>query len=93
MRKRFVRVLFAFVVALAAAIPAGVRAMPTLAGAASMATQEHCPNCPEHSKPSPNPDTMPACQALTCVGTVAMLPIPVLLTPRSPLQVAYSAGS
>lgn len=85
------RVLLAFVV-LAAAIPVGVRAMPMLAGATSMATQEHCPNCPEHPGTGSIPDKMTACQVLACAGAVAMLPMPAVTPQRVPLQAAYSVG-
>ena len=92
MRKRLTRVLLAFVVALAAAIPVGARAMPMPSDAVGTALLQHCLGCPQHPGTGSNPDKMPACQILACADAVATLPAPVLLAKRVPLRAAYSAA-
>lgn len=85
------RVLLAFIVVLATAVPVGVRAMPMPSDAAGAVTHQHCPDCPQHPGTGSNPDKMLACQVLACAGTAATLPSPAPLTQRVLLRVAYSA--
>lgn len=84
------RVLLAFVVALAAAVPVGVRAMPMLLDAAGTVVGQRCPDCAQHAGTSSHPGQMPACQVLACAGAVATLPAPVLLPGRIVLRTAYA---
>jgi hypothetical protein len=85
------RTLLALIVALAAAMPMGVRAMPMAMSAdqmAGMAGDRPCQKCPE---PQGNtaPDKMPGCPALACIAAPAVLPVPALLPARIALRADY----
>lgn len=88
MLRRPIQVLLALIIALAAAVPVGVRAMPMSAAMSGTGIQ-HCPVCPQHRSTGANPDKMPACQVLACASAVATLPSPALLSERVPLHAAY----
>jgi hypothetical protein len=81
MLRRLTQVLIALIVALAATMPASVRAMPMPAGMTGMDVQTDCPSCPD-TPAGTNPDKMPTCPILACVGAVATLPSPALLPER-----------
>jgi hypothetical protein len=88
------RVLIAFVVALAVTMPVSARAMPMPTAEGGMATGQPCQNCPQPDQTgNMNPDKMPACQALACAGTLAMLPTPALSHWRVQFRVAYPHAS
>ena len=90
MLRRVTHVLIAVVIALAATMPAGVRAMPMPSAVNGMAAHQPCPSCPQHPQSGDtNPDKMPACQILACAGSLAMLPTPVLVQEQAFLRVAY----
>ena len=81
--------LIAFIVALAAAMPAGVRAMPMLPAGSGMGDQP-CQNCPQ---PNPtgntSPDKMAPCQAFACTNVLATLPTATPIRARVRFGVAY----
>lgn len=87
--RRYAHVLLALIVALAAALPVSVRAMPMPAGMAGMAMHDGCPNCPHNPSTGANSDQMAPCQILACAGVVATLPTPALLPGRVFLRAAY----
>lgn len=78
-------VFLAFVIALAATMPVGARAMQMPAGMTGMSVDHPCPNCPEQ----PSSGKMPGCQILVCAGTVAMLPVPTALPGRTFLRATF----
>ena len=78
MLRRLAHVLLAFMIAAAATLPVGVRAMPMAASMSGAAMPHHCPSCPTGT----TPDKMPACPILACSGAVAMLPTSVVLPER-----------
>lgn len=88
MFRRLAGVLIAFIVAFAAAMPAGARAMPMSAGAMGTAVHHCCQAC-LHDQTGSNPGKMPACQVLACASAVAVLPVPILLPGRILLSAAY----
>lgn len=85
MLRRLTHVLFAFMIAVAATLPVGVRAMPMAADMTGAAMPQHCPNCPTGT----TPDKMPTCPILACSGAVAMLPTSVVLPERVLLRAVY----
>jgi hypothetical protein len=88
MLRRAMRVLIAFVVALAVTMPVGARAMPTAPD--GMATDQPCQNCPQRDQTgNMNPDKMPPCEALVCAGALAMLPTPAVSHWRVQFRIAY----
>ena len=90
MLRRVTRVLITFVVALAVTMPVGVRAMPMPMAPGGMATDQPCQNCPQPDQTgNMNPDKMPACQALTCTGVLAVLPTPTLVPGHIQFRVVY----
>ncbi len=90
MLTRVMRMVMAFIVALAATMPVGVHAMPMPSALNGMAAQQPCPSCPQHPLTGHmNPGAMPACQILVCAGPLAMLPAPVLAHGKAFLWVAY----
>ena len=87
------RVLTAFVVALAGAMPVGVHAMPMQSIANGMPSSQPCSSCPQQSQTGhKKPADMPACQILACAGPIAMLPAPVLAHEQAFLRVVYVKG-
>jgi hypothetical protein len=92
MLKSAMRVLVAFIVVFAMAVPAGARAMP-MSGDINMmgnAVDQPCQNCPQPDQPGGmTPDKMPACLALACINVPAMLPSPVLAPVRIALRAEY----
>ncbi len=92
MGKRLTHVLLALIIALATTLPVGVRAMPMPAEMTDSGMRQHCPSCPTQPIGGVNPDKMPACQVLVCVGAVATLPTPSLLPGRIFQHVAYVMG-
>lgn len=90
MLRRVTRVLIALVIALAATMPVGVRAMPMPSAGNGMAADQPCPSCPQRPQSGDmNPDKMPACQILACAGPLAMLPTPLLAHGQAFFRVAY----
>jgi hypothetical protein len=90
MLRRVMHMLIAVIIALAATMPVGARAMPMPPAVNGMAARQPCPSCPQHPPSGDtNPDKMPACQILACAGPLAMLPAPVLVHEQAFLQVAY----
>lgn len=93
MAKSVARMLIALVVALAAAMPASVRAMPmAMSGGdmAGMAGDQLCQKCPQPQQHGTTaPDKMPACPALACIAAPAVLSIPTLLPGRIALRADY----
>lgn len=90
MFRRVMRVLIALVVALGAAMPASVRAMPM--PATDMAAGQPCQNCPQPDQTgNTTPDKMPICPMAACTVTLATLPAPALLPARLVFSVAYAA--
>jgi hypothetical protein len=77
--RRLAPVLIAFLFALAATLPVGVRAMPTV-GATGMT--RHCPICPHPAPTGTAPDRMHMCPAPSCAAAVAVLPLPARLSGR-----------
>ena len=92
------RVLVAFMVVVAIAIPAGARVMPMVANMMPMSADmmgkmagEPCQNCPlPHQSGGITPDKMPACPALACVTAPAVLPSPVLVPGRIAFKAEYA---
>jgi hypothetical protein len=90
MLRRATRVLIAFVVALAVTMRIGVRAMPMTTAPDGTATEQPCQNCPQPDQTgNMNPDKMPACQALTCISVLAVLPTPTLVHGHILFRVVY----
>jgi hypothetical protein len=90
MLRRVTHVLIALIIAVAATMPVGVRAMPMMPSGNGMAAAQPCPSCPQHSRSGHmNPDKMPACQSLACASSLAALPTPVLLPRQAVFGVAY----
>jgi hypothetical protein len=90
MLRRFTRVFGAFIIALAATMQGGVRAMPMAQGMTGMAIQQSCPSCPHDPNTGTSPDKMPTCQVLACAGAVAaILPASALLPERVIVGAAY----
>lgn len=85
MLRRLTHVLLAFMIAVAATLPVGARAMPMATDMSGAAMPQHCPNCPAGM----TPDKMPACPILACSGGVAMLPTSVVLPERVLLRAVY----
>ncbi len=88
MTRRLAHLLIAFIMAVAAAMPASAYAMPMPSDATGMAVQQPCPRC-SHDRTGSNPDKMPACQVLACAGLVAVLPTPAQMVGYGVLRVAY----
>jgi hypothetical protein len=87
------RVLMAFVVALAGAMPVRVHAMPMQSIANGMPSSQPCSSCPQQSQTGhKKPADMPACQIFACAGPTAMLPAPVLTLGQAFLRVLYGKG-
>lgn len=84
MLRRFAHLLIAFVVALAAAMPAGARPMPMAADAVGTAVHHGCQTCPHDPT-----GKLPACPILACASAAAVLPAPALLPERILLRAAY----
>jgi hypothetical protein len=85
------RVLLAIVVALAASMPVGSRAMPMPSAGNGMASNQPCSNCPRqpgHMKPA----GMPACEVLVCAGPPAVLPAPVFAREPAFSQVVFASA-
>jgi hypothetical protein len=91
MLRRLARVLIAFIVAFAATMPAGARAISVAAAPMGPAIHHGCQTCP-HDQTGSNPGKMPACQALACASAVAVLPVPALLPGRILLSADYLAA-
>lgn len=92
MLRRLTRVLIALLVALAATMPIGARAMPMPMppAAGGVDAGQPCQNCPQPHQPgSMDPGKMPACQVLACTGALATLPVPALMHERVQFKVAY----
>jgi hypothetical protein len=90
MLRRVTHVLIALIIAMAATMPAGVRAMPMPSAANGMAADQLCPSCPQHPQSGHmNPNKMPACQVLVCAGSLAMLPGSVSVHEQAFLRLAY----
>ena len=93
MAKSVVRALLVLIVALAVAMPVGVRAMPMGVSGdhmAGMAGDQPCQNCPDqHQSGGTAPDKMPVCPVLACVSAPAVLPMPALLPGRIALRADY----
>jgi len=94
MAKSVVRMIFAFIVALAVAMPANVRAMPMAMFGdhiAGMAGDQPCRNCSDqHQSGSTAPDKMPICPAFACITAPAVLPAPAQLTGPIALRADYA---
>lgn len=88
MLRRLAHVLIAFIVALAATMPIGARAM-TMPAAIAGAAVHQCPSCPDHSRIAPASDKMPACPLVACASAVAVLPALALLPERVALRTTY----
>jgi hypothetical protein len=83
-------VLIAFIVALAATMPAGVRAMPMSPAGSGMGADQPCQNCPQPSQTgNTSPDKMPPCQVFACANVLATLPTPAPIRVRVQFGVAY----
>ena len=93
MAKSVVRALLVLIVALAVAMPVGVRAMPMAMSGdhmAGMAGDQPCQSCPDqHQSGSTAPDKMPTCPVLACISAPAVLPMPALLPGRVALRADY----
>lgn len=90
MLRRVTHVLIALIIAMAATMPAGVRAMPMPSAVNGMAADQPCPSCPRHPQSGHiNPDKMPTCQVLACAGPLAMLPGPVSVREQAFSRVSY----
>ena len=90
MLSRVTRVLIALVIALAATMPIGAHAMPMPSAVNGTAAHNPCPRCPQHpSTGDTNPDKMPACQILACVGPLAVPATPGLTHEHAFFLVAY----
>lgn len=92
--RRFARFLVAFLFAVAV-LPAGARAMPMrmgpmAAGVAGAAMLQDCQNCPHAPSPGTASGKMLPCLTVACAGTVAMLPMPVLLPVRIALGTSFT---
>ena len=93
MAKSVARMLLAFIVAFAVAMPVSVRAMPmTMSGGnmAGMGGDQPCQKCPEQQQSgSTAPAKMPACPALACIAAPAVLPMPAQLPDRVAFRANY----
>jgi hypothetical protein len=88
MFRRLMHVLIAFIVAMAATMPVGVRAMPMSPAGTGMGDQP-CQNCPQPNQTGTSPDKMAPCQAFACANVVATLPTPAPIRVRVQFDVAY----
>jgi hypothetical protein len=89
MLKRLMRIFLVFVIALAATMPVGARAMQMPAGTMGLSVDHPCSNCPDRSNTGTKSGMMPACQILACAGAIAMLPAPTLLPGRTFLRATF----
>jgi hypothetical protein len=89
MFRRTISTLVALVVVLATAMPGGLYAMPM--PPSGMDADQPCQNCPQPDQSgNTNPDKMPVCQVLMCVGAMAVLPTPTMAQARAEFRVAYA---
>ena len=96
--RRLAPVLVAFLVALAAMLPAAGRAMPMqmgpmTAGMAGAGLHQDCAGCPRAPRTGTAPDRMQACQIVACAGVVAVLPAPAWLPSRVLTGTAHARPS
>jgi hypothetical protein len=86
MLKFVTRVLLAFIVAIAVAMPVSVRVVPMAMSAdnmAGMAGNQPCHECARLQKQGGTaPDKMPSCATPVCITAPAVLPVPALLPVR-----------
>jgi len=79
MARSIARVIFAFIVALAVAMPVSASATPMVMFGdhiAGMAGDQPCRNCSDqHQSGSTAPDKMPVCPAFACIIAPAVLPM------------------
>ncbi len=88
MIRRLARLVIAFLVALAATMPAGASAVPMQA-MMGVAAVHQCPSCPDHSGTTPASDKLAACPLLACASAAALVPTPALLPDRAVLRATY----
>lgn len=96
--RRLAPVLVAFLVALAAMLPAAGRAMPMqmgpmTAGMAGAGLHQDCAGCLHAPRTGTTPDRMQACQIVACAGVVAVLPAPAWLPSRVLTGTAHARPS
>lgn len=93
MAKSVVRMIFAFIVALAVAMPASARAMPMVMlgdHIAGMAGDQPCRNCSgSRQSGTTAPDKMPVCPVFACITAPAVLPAPAQLPGPIALRANY----
>jgi hypothetical protein len=92
MRRRLARVLIAVILAFAATMPAGARAMAVQPG--PMATGTYlCGQCPSHPLPVPASGKMAPCPMLACAGPLLAVPAADLTGDRIVQRVTYPVRS
>lgn len=90
---RFAHILLALMIALAAVMPAGARAVPPAGGLGGTTLQLHSRTYPAHHSADTHSEKKQACSIVACTGAVATLPTPARLPERISLQTAYLSAS
>src|SRR5437764_268462 len=91
MLRRLTHVLVALVIAVAATMPAGARAMPMQGGPMDLGGGQPCQQCPDRSMPDPMSGKMTLCPVLVCAGPLVVMPTASSIGIRSVHRIAYPA--